>query len=302
MDFVHDILVAVFLGLFQGLTEFLPVSSSGHLVLAEYVVGLKDNPMFFNVMLHVATLVAVVAFYWRDVLALSGRKVVGAHTSPATIIPLIIGSIPTACIGLAMHKYGGRFMHSVGVVGACLIATGMMLWSSRQVATQYGDKAVTPRQAFLIGIVQGIAVLPGISRSGSTIVAGMWLGLERQTAARFSFLLSLPAIGGAALLEWDGDAFALDRSALPFVIGMLVALVSGFFALSWLVQLLRHGGFWRFALYCWAMGALALAVAVHNPVRGRGQAVIARLAGPSMGIEAAVGQNGDAPGVVEGER
>ncbi len=250
-------LVALFLGLLQGLTEFLPVSSSGHLVLAQRLLGLQENMLFFDIVLHVGTLAAVCLFYWRDLLGLVGVRVPGALATPHTLLLLIAGTIPTGAIALVGRSaFRGAFA-TVTVPAIALMVTGCILWTTR-FPTKRREPEMRLLDALAIGVAQGFAITPGISRSGTTIAAGLWLGLDRDMAARYSFLLAIPAILGAVVLEWEPPAAMGAQTVVAFGIGLCAAAASGYVALQWLVHLIRRGAFWMFAPYCWAVGGLAL--------------------------------------------
>jgi len=264
----------IILGVLQGLTEFLPVSSSGHLVLGQIFFGITDSQLSFDISLHVGTLLAVVVVYAKDIWLILG-SVSGFLSKAVSLKPvahlfredknlqlavfIVIGSIPTAVIGLAIKQFEDVLFTSEILVGAMLILTGTILWFSRKFyfsetkANGFGIK-----QAVLIGITQGLAVIPGISRSGSTIAAGMVLGLNRHTAAKFSFLLSLPAILGAEVLSVKDvlkDGLAFNSVTLYSTIA---AFITGLIALKILLSLVHSGRFHLFAPYCWLVGALVL--------------------------------------------
>jgi undecaprenyl-diphosphatase len=272
-----SLLRAVLLGLIQGLTEFLPVSSSGHLALAENLIpGFREPGILLDVMLHVGTLVAVVIYYRREILELLGFAwswAVGAGGGARTptdgeakklIWGIIIASVPTAVIGLLIEHRVEAVGDSVGLTGLCLLGTAAILvggeLASRRVKAKPGHPDFLA--SFLIGVAQGIAVIPGISRSGSTIAAARALGTPGPEAARFSFLISIPAIGGAALLtavkERDKIMAFTGAEALAAVVGPLVAGVVGFLAIGAMMRLISRGGLWWFAGYCALAGTAAL--------------------------------------------
>ncbi len=275
------LLQAFILGIVQGLTEFLPISSSGHLVIGQHLFGLQHADLAFDVSVHVGTLGAVVVFFRRDILAILTAL---AHWRPSrpkatAAIPesnaeirlaalILIGSIPTALIGLAMKRYEETLFASPLIAGVMLIITGCVLYLTRRpqisALADPGSKrpmnAISVRDSLLIGIVQGLAVMPGISRSGATIATGLFAGLAPQAAARFSFLLSIPAVAGAALLVL-ADAFTQGQIALaPCLAGGLTALVVGYAALALLVYLIKQGKLFTFAPYCWIAGIAAIAL------------------------------------------
>ena len=272
---------AVILGLIQALTEFLPVSSSGHLKLGHAWLG-YDAPddLLFDVLLHVGTLVAVFFVYRkrigsliagvaRGVAALPGgpRAALAAHEGLRYLVLIIIATLPTAVIGLALEDWVETGITSPRAVGGLLLVNGAILFASRwtkgEGAAATGPLAVGglgPRQALLIGIVQGIAVLPGISRSGSTIVAALALGAARLEAAEFSFFLSIPAILGAVILKVDPELLASSTELPAYLAGASVSAIGGVAALTLLLGVVRSARLHRFAFYCWLIGLVAVTV------------------------------------------
>jgi len=259
---------AIILGLVQGLTEFLPVSSSGHLVLAQSLLNVTEAPLFFDVMLHFGTLLAVVVFFWRDIRdvlsSLFGRDPSKSHKtsnfrskSSARLFAwyIIVGTIPTVIIALVLKKTIEKAFTDPLLVSITLIVTGIILWLSGRVGQR--GKLLNTGRAFVIGIAQGIAALPGISRSGATISTALMAGVDGEQAARFSLIMSIPAIFGATLIELN-EVQSVDVSIAMILAGMLVAFVVGVIAIKFLVSVLRKGHFSRFAYYCWAVGALAI--------------------------------------------
>lgn len=273
-DYELNYFEAISLGIVQGLTEFLPVSSSGHLVLFQHWLGWTEPELLFDISLHVGTLVAVVAVFFRDLAALvktlfhlpvlmrsagGFRQLLAVNAEARLMAMIIVGSVPTAILGLLFARLAEQLFASVTIVGITLLITGTFLWFTRR---QKGAGIVITgmgwRHGLLIGLIQGLAIIPGISRSGSTIAAALYLGIDRQTAFRFSFLLSLPAILGAFLLGLDGDAFTGNLPMPLILIGSLTAAVVGYMALKILLHMVISGWLYRFAPYCWGVGALAL--------------------------------------------
>jgi len=264
---------AVVLGVLQGLTEFLPVSSSGHLVLGQQFFGLTEPKLLFNISLHIGTLMAVLIVFSRQIAAIlsalwrlprlradaGGWQALVEKNEPVrTVLLIVVGSVPTALIGVGLHRAADRIFASVPLVGLMLLVTGGLLWSTR--SRNAGSRAVaamTVKDALLIGLMQGLAILPGVSRSGATISAALFLGVERSTAGRFSFLLSIPAIAGALLLEIRSGVTA-SASAPLLLAGGAAAAVTGWFALIALLRVVNSGHLHRFAPYCWALGAAVL--------------------------------------------
>lgn len=267
---------AVILGLIQGLGEFLPISSSGHLVLAQIFLGLVGPEVAFDVALHLGTLAAVFIFYRKTlaVLFLELRFLPGVLVRPVRLktlyqtrpdfrfgLLIIIGTLPVTLIGLFFKDILEKSFDSTGGVGAALVITGMVLrLAGRRGRNGREVEYMTISDAFLIGLAQGVAIAPGFSRSGFTICAGIFLGLSRVTAARYSFLLSIPAIFGAVILEGKGGLES-SFTAFQFVAGVVVAAVSGYLALAFLIRLLKKDNFSVFSWWCWAVGLLAIASA-----------------------------------------
>jgi undecaprenyl-diphosphatase len=258
---------AALLGIVQALTEFLPVSSSGHLVLAEKWFGqAADVDVFFNVLLHVATTTAVIVYFRREIVALVAA-VVGRHVEP--IAPfvgqerrvvwfIVLASLPTALIGLAIERYlEGPMTHPV-FVGMMLLVTGVLLWIGRTSVGQRGAEQMLARDALLIGVVQGVAVFPGISRAGATIVVALLLGLRRDLAARFSLLISIPAVVGATMVEALGIESFAQLALGPYVLGMLLAACVGYWSIHVILALVDRRLFYRFAFYVWPLGTIAI--------------------------------------------
>jgi len=272
-----EIYQGIILGILQGLTEFLPVSSSGHLALGQSFFGITEPALFFDVSLHMGTLLAVVVVFFQDIrrmimalLALvmqifSGKEALETLKKDEDIrfiFLIILASIPTAFLGLGFKPYVHTLFSSVSFVGCMLLITGTFLWMTRNVSPKAdGVMGFSVKKALWVGLCQGLAVLPGISRSGSTISVGLFLGIDRETAARFSFLLSIPAIVGAEILsikDFMEQGSSIDMGATLW--GTLISFVVGYAALILLLRILRKGRLHLFAPYCWALGTAAIIV------------------------------------------
>ncbi len=245
------------LGLVQGLTEFLPVSSSGHLVMAQSLMpGFRQPGVVFDVSLHVATLGAVLAYFWRDVTRVVGSLAPGGDREGRRLaLWLAAGTVPTGLIGVL---FGGPLEALFGyprIAAAMLLVTGALLWVSEAVSRpRDGLGRFGLARSLAVGTVQGLAIVPGISRSGSTIAAATLMGVRAEAAARFSFLLSVPAILGAVALQLP-HVGRIPVSALgAYGAGMAAAFVSGLVAIRVLMGAIRAGRFRWFAVYCWAVG------------------------------------------------
>jgi undecaprenyl-diphosphatase len=256
---------AALLGLIQGLTEFLPVSSSGHLALAGRLVEVPEQGMFFEVLLHVATLVAVVFYYRKEVAEMVGAlpRLVAAPTTawrqegPARrVVLIVLATLPTAIVGITLKDFFEGFKANPSWVGAALWVTAALLLAARRRGAGVGIN-LTVSGALLIGVAQSLAITPGVSRSGATIAVALLLGLSAARAARFSFLLSIPAISGAMVLQLkDGLPDQLPWTTAG--IGFAVSLLSGYFALRLLVVLVERQRFAAFAPYCAVLGTAAI--------------------------------------------
>lgn len=268
-----EYLSAALMGLLQGVTEFLPVSSSGHLSLFQHFFNGEAPDSLFNVLLHFATLAAVCVAYRRDLRdmileffrglrALFSKGATKEAPPPARrlVFLVILGTLPLLLV-LPFKDYLEALGGSTLFIGCALVVTGLLLFfSDRMGKGRKTERTMTVPDALLVGCAQALAVVPGLSRSGTTISAGVARGLERPFAVRYSFLLSLPAVLGATLLEVvDALREGVDAARVPaYLLGMAVAAVSGYFAIR-LVDLLAHRGkFGAFAYYCWGVGALTL--------------------------------------------
>jgi undecaprenyl-diphosphatase len=253
-----DWLVAALLGLVQGVTEFLPVSSSGHLVLAEEILGEGAEGILFEVAVHVATLGAVLVFYRRRVLELVRGALRGSSNELLYGAKLAVATLPAIALVLVARDLLVSLYDRPLAVGLALIATGAMLITTRR--TLLGASASEPGfgVAFWIGCAQAFAIVPGISRSGATVCAALALGVAPAAAAEFSFLMAVIAILGALVLQLPELHAVSEGQWSALGVGALVALVSGVASLWLFVRLLRTRSFHRFAYYTWAVGALVI--------------------------------------------
>ena len=268
-------LETVILGLVQGVAEFLPISSSGHLTMFQHFFGMEEADNLLNVLLHFATLIAVCVYYWRDVtgmvyeffLSLRALFCKKYRTEPVPearrmVWLVVLGTLPLFLI-LPVKDYVEQIGNSPVLVSCVLLLTGCILFVSDRLAKGRKTAATArKRDVLLVGVAQGIATIPGLSRSGSTISAGMALGFERSFAVRYSFLMSLPAVLGATLLEVK-DVLEMDSGLaaglLPkYLVGMAVAGVVGYFSIRLVNLLAAKGKFGAFAYYCWGAGLLFL--------------------------------------------
>jgi undecaprenyl-diphosphatase len=250
----------ILLGIVQGLTEFLPISSSGHLVIAQAAVGLTVPGVIVEVALHLATLLAVIVVYWERLWELISGTVAGDRAAWTYVGLLLLGSIPAGFVGVLFASWFERAFDSLLVVGFDFLVTAAVLWSTRWVRLADVGARPTALAAFAIGCAQALAVLPGISRSGTTISTAVWLRVDPVRAAEYSFLLAIPAVAGAAALQIPDVASGAVGAvgAAPLVAGFAASLASGILAIRMLVLLLRRGTFHRFAPYCFILGIFTI--------------------------------------------
>lgn len=257
--------IALLLGIVQGLCEFLPVSSSGHLLLLETITGIGEDQggAFFTVMLHVATLIAVCIVYRKTILRILKRPF------QKLVLHLIVATLPTVAIAL-LFKLVEPFKtfydnaNAGAYLGVCFLLTSVLLLLSDYVSGKQAKKRpmkeMTTKDALIIGGMQAVGVLPGISRSGSTITGAMFASLNKKAAADFSFLMSIPAILGGAVLEVKDviEAGSMGVSLPCLLVGMLAAGVTGYFAVNWMLKLIKHKKLWPFALYTGVLGVVVI--------------------------------------------
>ncbi len=249
----------VVLGVVQGLTEFLPVSSSGHLVVAQAAIGLSTPGVLVEVILHVATLLAVVIVYRDALWRLVWGSFEGDRNAQRYVALLAVGTVPAAVAGLFLKDVFERAFDSLLLVGCNFLVTGIVLWSTRRRGGSANAASTTFAGAGAIGAAQALAILPGISRSGMTVGMAIWLGMEPVQAAQFSFLLAIPAILGAAVLqipELTNEVHAVGTVSL--MVSFAAALVAGVAAIRLLITLLQQRAFHRFAPYCWSLGGITI--------------------------------------------
>ena len=272
--------MSILMGIIQGVAEFLPISSSGHLALFQTFFGMEnmeEKYMFFTVLLHFGTLISVCMVYWRDIVdmirelflgiaALAGRKDTGVAPPPARrmVMLIIIATVPLFVMVFLQDAVNQLFSNSI-MVSCALLATGFILFFSDRMARGHKTaKNATVADALIVGCGQALAVIPGLSRSGTTISVGMMRGFDRAFAVRFSFLMSLPAVLGANVLEIkDALASNFPIEELPmYLVGVAVSAVVGYFAIRLVKSLSDKGKFGKFAYYCWAVGLGSLVAGI----------------------------------------
>lgn len=276
-------LSAILLGLVQGLTEFLPVSSSGHLAILENIMNInEENILFFAAMLHVGTLGSVVFAYWKDLVALVKELVFtisdAAHGQGLRInsnptrrlgFLIIISAIPTGIIGLLFNDFFESLYVKLAAIGIGLIITGTILFiADRKGDGEKGVYKMRLLDAFIIGLCQSVAIAPGISRSGSTLVGGLFCKLNRPLAVKFAFLMSIPPIAASALFETKAalsQGFA-GVSVLALILGVAVSFIAGLLAIKWMIKLVTNKKLIGFSIYTWGLGALVIILSLANVI------------------------------------
>lgn len=266
---------AIILGLVQGLAEFLPISSSGHLSILNNLFGMttaEEGHMFFDVLLHLGTLISICVVYWKDIVSmffevlgfvnvgpLAGQKK-ERYPAARLFLMIVLSTLPLVLILPVKDKVELLYYKSI-FIGVMLILTGFMLHvSDHMVQGNKTEKNMSMLDALLIGVCQCVATIPGLSRSGTTITAGLAVGLRREFAVKFAFLMSLPAVLGANLLSFvDAAQEGIDWSSMPaYLVGTAVAMVTGIGAIALLKRISRSGRFGGFSYYCWVVGALSI--------------------------------------------
>lgn len=266
-------LQAIVLGIFQGITEFLPISSSGHLVVLQNFFGIKEGNLFFTEMLHFGTLISIFIVYFNDIIkiiaeffkmlgqGIKNKKIRVTNIYQKMAILIILGSIPTAIIGLVFKDTFEKLYNSILAISIAFLITGFILWFVDKKSRGNKDiKDMNFIDSILIGIFQGAAIAPGISRSGSTIAGGLFRGLNRKLATEFSFLLALPATFGAGLLGIKEviDTGSQTQFSAPLVVGVIVSTIVGVISIRILIKLLENEKLYYYSYYLWALGIILL--------------------------------------------
>ncbi len=255
---------AILLGLVQGLTEFLPVSSSGHLVIAQFILGIKQPGVVFEVLVHLGTFLSVVWVFWSDLTGMF-RGLARDRQQRKLFFLLGVSIIPTGLMGVFLSSFFKGIFQSTLTVGFMLLVTGAILWIIQWLPKGHKDvKKMGVMDAILISIAQGAAIIPGISRSGSTITAALSRKLDVETAVRFSFLMSLPVILGAALMEAKDILSVGAESVLviPYAIAVITSFLAGVVAIKTFIRMLKGQKFHYFSYYTWFIGALVILMSV----------------------------------------
>ena len=260
-DTIMDTLQAIILGIVQGLTEFLPVSSSGHIQLANELLGTNLDPesnLTFSLTLHAATVLSTIVVLWAEIWKLIKGLFSRTFTEEqAYVLKIVISMIPVGIVGLFFKDAIEAAFSSIAVVGIMLLVTSALLAFAYYAKPRQKD-TISYRDAFIVGLAQAVAVLPGLSRSGSTIATGLLLGNKKESVAQFSFLMVLPPILGNALLDIIKGDFGGGVETLPLVAGFIAAFITGCVACKWMIDIVKRGKLIWFAIYCGIVGVVAL--------------------------------------------
>lgn len=268
MEFFWELIKYTILGFVQGFTEPIPISSSGHLVMIQSWMGLEIEGLSFEVLVNFASLLAVLLIYRKDLVRLTVNSTAyilkrneAGRDDFRFVVYLVLATIPAAVIGLAFNdSIANLAKGNLKIIGVSLLITGVALWLIKNLSGKKQDQDVNWKDAVLVGIAQAIALFPGISRSGATIVAALALGMKQETALRFSFLLYIPVSVGSMLLA-AGDIASDPNLAelwLPYLLAFAAAFIASYFALRWFMNIMRHGKLVWFAYYCFVVGTLAV--------------------------------------------
>ncbi|MDL2271267.1 undecaprenyl-diphosphatase UppP [Methanobrevibacter sp. OttesenSCG-928-I08] len=267
-----DIIEAIIIGIIQGLTEFLPVSSSAHLMFAQYAFNVSESGLAFDVFVHLGTLVAVIFFFREDIIKLlrawwlsigdilQNRFKEGLELDPYKRMAwlVLIATIPVGLVGILFEsQVEALFAGALYVPGFFLFVTGTILYLSQRInKNKVNFENMGLKESIFMGLAQACAILPGLSRSGTTIASGLVIGLNKEFAAKFSFILSIPAILGATLVQATSIGSAIDTNFLAMFLGFIAAALSGYFAIKWLLEIIQKRSLDIFAYYCWIMGII----------------------------------------------
>jgi undecaprenyl-diphosphatase len=262
---MQDLLINIILGILQGLTEYLPVSSSGHIELGKALFGYKPNDsLTLSVILHFATVLSTVIVMRADIFRIfAGLFSFKWNAEAKFAFNVIISMIPAALAGFLFEKQLETFFEgNILLVGFMLYITGLLLFLANK--AKPSEKTIKPQNAFIIGIAQAIALLPGISRSGATISSSVLLSIDKEEAAKFSFLMVIPLILGKVAKDiLDGDSLKLSGpDAIPMLAGFIAALIVGIFACKWMLNLVKKGKLVYFSIYCFIVGTIAIIASV----------------------------------------
>lgn len=261
-DFIY-ILKFIILGFVQGFTEPLPISSSGHLILFREYLGVETTGLSFEIIVHFGSLIAIVIIYWKDIMTLINegiRYLIHKEKQYASsfrmIIYLLVATFITGVIGLFVEDYISDELTKPVYVALALLVTGVFVWMIRNLEGHKSDEDITMKEAIIIGLAQTCALIPGISRSGATVVAAMLIGMKRETSLRFSFLLAIPVILGTNVLSITDIAKdpLLEMNLIPYIVAFFVTFIATYFALKWFINVMVKGKLAIFSIYCFIVG------------------------------------------------
>jgi len=244
-----SLIQAIILGIIQGITEWFPISSSGHLALIQHLFNLQV-PIIYDILLHLGTALVILIKFRKDILniiLLKERKL---------LLYLIIGSIATALVGFTFRDLFKSFFYNLTIIGIAFLVTGILLTLTKNQAT---NKKLNYKSSFIIGLAQGFALIPGISRSGSTIGIGLLKNINKEQLIKYSFILSLPAVIGATIFEINNVNLI---NLTPIIIGTLVSLIVGYISLTYIIKIIRKGNFHNFSYYCFIIGIITLIISL----------------------------------------
>ena len=267
LQLLYVLIKYLLLGALQGFTEPIPISSSGHLVLAQHFLNIDLPGLSFEVLVNAASLAAVLVIYRHDLFRLTKNGLRFLHTKENSskedfmfIVYLVVATIPAGLIGITLDDFIEEALSGIHTVGITLIVTGIALFLIRNLRGRKNDGDLTFKDALIVGFAQAVALIPGISRSGATIVAAMALGMKQETALRFSFLLYIPVSLGTAILSVPdilGDP-EFNQKLIPLTIAFIASFVLSYYSLKWFMGIMERGNLKYFSYYCWIVGILVL--------------------------------------------
>ncbi|WP_170006703.1 undecaprenyl-diphosphate phosphatase [Bacillus fonticola] len=267
MEAFLELLKYTFLGLIQGFTEPIPISSSGHLLLAKYFLGIEITGLSFELLMNTASLFAVLLIYRETLWSLTTNGLHYLRTKDPSvksdfnfIVYLIIGTIPAGVLGLLFNDWISDNLTSVVTIGITLLITGTFLWLIRNLRGRKQEGDLSMKDAVIVGLAQAVALIPGISRSGATIVASMFLGMKQDTALRFSFLLYIPvSVGGMVLGISDfANDNQLGQLLIPYSLAFIASFIASYYSLRWFMNIMARGNLKYFAMYCFIVGPIVI--------------------------------------------
>lgn len=263
-----EYLKIIVLAIVQGLTEFLPVSSSGHLVITEYLIGIESQGVLLEVFLHLGTFLSVLIVFWKDIVKIivaflsnfwkfkQYPRLMKENDNFAMGIYILVSMVPAGLVGYFMESRIETYFDNITLVGFALLVTGVILFLTQW--AQNEKKPLTVGRAIVMGLAQALAIIPGISRSGSTIATGMFLGMPKDKIAKFSFLMALPLIIGAAVFQATGDVETIGFAWQQILVGTLTAFLFGYIAIKWLLSAIVNGKLYVFGFYCLIVGFITI--------------------------------------------